>query len=134
MRYRITAPAADTEGRHAGIMFTNGVATVDTELHEQRRALQYFRQAGYIVEELDEAGNVVVRDAEGNPVDAADPESEEPVPQRPPLPADSAPRPDWEEAAVARGMTAERAAEFKNKPELIAAVRAIETPESGDLS
>lgn len=59
-RYKVTAPAgSQVEGRHAGILFVRGVATVDTDNDAERRALQYFRQAGYVVEDVVDGRDVL---------------------------------------------------------------------------
>ncbi|MFI8104710.1 hypothetical protein [Streptomyces sp. NPDC086023] len=52
MRYRITAPEP-VSGGVCGVGFANGQAIADGDRH--RRALAYFRQAGYHVEPEDEA-------------------------------------------------------------------------------
>ena len=129
MRYKITTPEADTDGRHAGVLFNQGVAFIDTEHKDpvERRALQYFKKAGYIVEEVDENGEPIIPDA-----DPADLATDDEPPPRPPLPADTANKPEWLDAAEVRGYTREQA-DAMTKPELIAALKAIDFP-GGDPS
>lgn len=128
MRYKITTPEAGTDGRHAGVLFNAGVAFIRTEDQVERRALQYFKKAGYVVEAVDENGEPVIPDPDAEPVD----ESDEPPP-RPPLPADTANKPEWLDAAVLRGYTRDQA-DAMTKPELIAALKAIDFPTGGDPS
>lgn len=93
MRYTITAPNPEYTGVVASVMFVNGSAEVDSEQPGARRALAYFRQAGYDVTEVGQADE---------PADEVDPEL-------PPLPAKTAHKPEWVAAAVTRGMTPEDA-------------------------
>jgi hypothetical protein len=52
MRYKITAPVPGFTGKVAGIDFAKGVATIDTAVDGERRALEYFRRKAYVVEEV----------------------------------------------------------------------------------
>lgn len=129
MRYKITTPETDTDGRHAGVLFNAGVAFIDTEHKDpvERRALSYFKKAGYVVEQVDENGDPIVPDEDGVP--AAD---EVEPPPRPPLPADTAVKSEWLDAAEVRGYS--RAdADAMTKPDLITALKAIDFP-GGDPS
>jgi hypothetical protein len=49
MRYSISTPVPDFAGIVAGVTFANGTAEVSTDVQAGRRALSYFRQAGYVV-------------------------------------------------------------------------------------
>lgn len=62
MRYLITAPAHGFTGESAGVQFVKGHATVDTDVEAERRALSYFKKAGYVTVELDAEGNPVTDD------------------------------------------------------------------------
>jgi hypothetical protein len=52
MRYMITAPVPGFTGKVAGVDFAKGVATIDTAVDGERRALEYFRRKAYRVEEV----------------------------------------------------------------------------------
>ena len=51
MKFNVKAPVAVTE-KVVGINFVDGQAIVDNSIDEQRRALAYFQQQGYIVEPI----------------------------------------------------------------------------------
>lgn len=116
--YRVTTPTAEYTGEIGGIHFVRGVAVVDAPAplssmrsladdetftraqlaereeigqHAGYRAMAYFRQAGYLIEDITpDAGPV--------------PETETPVP-----PAKNASKDEWRAYAKAAGMPAEQA-------------------------
>lgn len=84
----VRAPQPVTE-EICGIPFTRGVAEVDPAIDAQRRALAYFRQAGYVVEP-----------APADPEPVAE-ESKAPVlTQLPGSPGRGASKADWKTFAV----------------------------------
>lgn len=149
-RYRITAPALGFEGRSCGVLFVNGNALVDSEIDTERRALSYFKKAGYGVELLAPDGEPVLDDGgeaerpvddllgpDGTPVEPLDDDGTTPpmstttVEPRPPLPPDSANKPEWIAAAEIRGYTFEQA-DAMTKPDLMATLKAIDNPTGGE--
>lgn len=117
MRYKITAPVAGFEGESAKIKFRDGIALIDTDVLLDRRALSYFRQAGYVVDEAEEPAEPVDLDGLG-PVE----QTTELLPQ---LPAPSASKTEWDDAAVVRGWSPEDAAKL-SKTALVKQLRADE--------
>jgi len=150
-RFKITAPQLGFTGKSASdVVFVESIAYLDTDTctKAQRSALRYFRQAGYGVQEVDADNRPIFRDkdgayqldAEGKRIEYVDPVDDVPDPvdenvePLPPLPADSASRPEWEDAAVLRGITAEQARAYPNKTELMTAVKAADEKLTGDKS
>lgn len=156
-RYQVTAPVPGFKGESCGQQFADGITVVNSEVELERRALSYFKKAGYVVNEIDEAGHLL--DADGNRVDL--PEGEAgvvdpsvvaedgnenpqvtdgehvfdpavdtlplPAVEPPPLPALSANKPEWIAAAEARGWTYDQA-DTLTKPELQEALTKGERP------
>lgn len=101
MRFNVRAPQPVTENI-VGIPFVEGKAdNLDPSVDAHRRALEYFRKAGYVVEpvndadadELDPQAQPVVGAPKGGP-DAEEVEDEEPNPAVN-APSRSASRADW---------------------------------------
>lgn len=98
-KYRISTPEPGYTGVSVGVNFTKGHAEIDSDTDAP--ALAYFRAQGYCVEEVDEA-----------PAEPAEEVVDDP------LPAKSAPKPDWVAAAIARGYDAGEA-EKATKEQLV---------------
>ena len=97
--HRITTPAPDHTGMVGNVSFVNGVAEIDEATYPAE--LNYFRGAGYLVEELEPD-----RDVDGDGV--ADK-----------LPRKNASEATWREFAVAHGM-AQEDADAMTRDELVA--------------
>lgn len=145
--YRVISPAAKFDGRSCGVMFVNSIAVVNSAVAEERKALAYFRQAGYVIELLDADGQpvdaedvAVVPSADGetgneNPLVTApgdDPDGPPPVPLveagLKPLPSPNANKPEWIQAAEDRGWTYEEA-DALTKPALMERLQAGKGPD-----
>lgn len=51
--FKVTTPAPNYSGERSGVVFRDGVATVDDSDAMQARALAYFRRRGYGVEPVE---------------------------------------------------------------------------------
>jgi hypothetical protein len=104
--FEVRTPAPGVTEIIGGVSFVDGVATVG-----HGPALAYFRSAGYIVVDLDEAA----------PDPVADPPAagEAPEPPDPERPKGNASAEAWRAYAVTRGMTPEEAAGL-NRDDLVA--------------
>lgn len=136
-RFKIVTPVPGFRGESAGVQFVDGAAVVDSDIPEQRKALSYFRKAGYGVSELDPDGNPIDPDAlltvDASVVDdtgnenpqvadpGVDPDGQPapavPVNELPPLPSPNANKPEWITAAELRGYTYDQADDY-TKPVL----------------
>lgn len=105
MRYRVSTPVAGHAGQVGGIHFADGKALVDDETHAAE--LAYCRAAGYTVEPVDDDGEPVEVDEDGEPDDAA-------------MPKKSAKTEVWRAWAVKHGGMPPEEADAKSRDELVA--------------
>src|SRR5215211_2889126 len=121
-RYRVSTPAPGYTGTSAEVHFQDGAATVavrgDDPQNKAARQLAYFREAGYGVVEVDEAGE---------PIDTTDEPAE-------PLPADSASEFRWRFYAVRHaGMSVSDVDALGDRADVMRAVRArVGARQAGD--
>lgn len=99
MRYTIKAPTPVT-AKVINVHFREGVAEVDSENRDQRRALAYFRRHGYVVEPVeDQAPDEEPEHAEEQEAESSTDPGAQTTTGRPPR---SATKAEW--AAYARGI------------------------------
>lgn len=131
---RVFSPVPSFTGESAGVAFARGVALVNLNVRENRKAMSYFRQAGYLVEPVDGPTEWVEEveqpgpDTDKAPGPDAEPGNDNPVVTEPPLPPLPAPRADkgeWIAAGVLRGMSTDEA-DTLNKQDLVAWVQQLD--------
>jgi hypothetical protein len=112
--FEVRTPAPGVTEIIGGVSFVDGVATVG-----HGPALAYFRSAGYVVVDLDEAAPYPVEESADPPSGGDLAAGQAPVPPDPERPKGNASAEAWRAYAVTRGMTPEEAAGL-NRDDLVA--------------